>query len=101
MTTSYKAANALWRQAAKAREELLPSSIMETTTAKYFASTAASRAANDAVQIHGANGCGPDYPVQRYFRDARITELIEGSNQMQQVMIAQDALNAFATRRRR
>jgi glutaryl-CoA dehydrogenase (non-decarboxylating) len=101
MTTSYKAANALWRQAAKAREELLPSSIMETTTAKYFASTSASRAANDTVQIHGANGCGPDYPVQRYFRDARITELIEGSNQMQQVMIAQDALNAFATRRRR
>lgn len=101
MTTSYKAANALWRRAAQSRAESQPDSIMETTTAKYFAATAASRAANDAVQIHGANGCGPDYPVQRYFRDARITELIEGSNQMQQIMIARDALSLFASRRRR
>jgi glutaryl-CoA dehydrogenase (non-decarboxylating) len=100
MATSYKAANALWRQAAQSREELQPGSIMETTTAKYFAATACSRAANDTVQIHGANGCGPDYPVQRYFRDARVTELIEGSNQMQQVMIALDALSTFASRRR-
>jgi alkylation response protein AidB-like acyl-CoA dehydrogenase len=101
MTTSYKAASALWRQAAQSREELQPDSIMETTTAKYFAAMACSRAANDTVQIHGANGCGPDYPVQRYFRDARVTELIEGSNQMQQIMIARDALNTFASRRRR
>jgi len=101
MTTSYRAAHALWRQAAQSRDEMQPGSIMETTTAKYFAATACARAANDAVQIHGANGCGPDYPVQRYFRDARVTELIEGSNQMQQLMIARDALSTFATRRRR
>lgn len=101
MTTSYKAASALWRHAARSREELQPGSIMETTTAKYFASKACARAASDAVQIHGANGCGPDYPVQRYFRDARVTELIEGSNQMQQIIIALDALSSFATRRRR
>lgn len=101
MTTSYQAAGALWREAARARTEALPSSIMETTTAKYFASRAAARAANDAVQIHGANGCGPDYPVQRFFRDARVTELIEGSNQMQQLMIARDALRVFSSRRRR
>lgn len=101
MTTSYRAAQALWRQAAQSREEALPGSIMETTIAKYFAATACARAANDTVQIHGANGCGPDYPVQRYFRDARVTELIEGSNQMQQIMIARDALSTFAARRRR
>jgi alkylation response protein AidB-like acyl-CoA dehydrogenase len=101
MATAYQAANALWRQAAQSREELQPSSIMETTTAKYFAAKACARAANDTVQIHGANGCGPDYPVQRYFRDARVTELIEGSNQMQQIMIALDALSTFASRRKR
>lgn len=100
MTTTYRAARALWRAAARSRQEAAPGSIMETTTAKYFASTGAARAANDAVQVHGANGCGPGFPVQRYFRDARITELIEGSNQLQQVMIAQDALAAFASRRR-
>ncbi len=99
MTTDYKAARALWRAAAKEREDLQPGSIVETTTAKYFASTASSRASNHAVQIHGANGCGPDFPVQRYFRDARVTEIIEGSNQMQQLMIARDALAAFAPKR--
>ncbi|HOO93782.1 MAG TPA: acyl-CoA dehydrogenase family protein, partial [Opitutales bacterium] len=58
--------------------------------AKYFSSMVASKAASDGVEIHGANGCGPDYPVQRYFRDARIAEIIEGSNQMQQIMIAKN-----------
>lgn len=96
MATSYRAARALWRRAAEARREALPESIVETTTAKYFAARAASRAADDAVQIHGANGCGPDYPVQRYFRDARVGEIIEGSNQMQQIMLAHDALRSFA-----
>ncbi|HEY0735325.1 MAG TPA: acyl-CoA dehydrogenase family protein [Herpetosiphonaceae bacterium] len=43
------------------------------------------------MQIHGANGCSPDYPVQRYFRDAKIMEIIEGSNQIQQITIANDA----------
>jgi len=101
MSTAYLAAHALWRQAAQSRQQSDPASIMETTTAKYFATTACARAATDAVQIHGANGCGPEYPVQRYFRDARVTELIEGSNQIQQLMIAQDALCAFASPRRR
>jgi alkylation response protein AidB-like acyl-CoA dehydrogenase len=100
MSTSYSAANALWRRAAQLRQEADHGSIMATTTAKYFATTACSRAANDAVQIHGANGCGPEFPVQRYFRDARVTELIEGSNQMQQLMIARDALSTFASRHR-
>lgn len=100
MATGYRAARALWRQAADARRQALPGSIVETTTAKYFAATAASRAADDAVQIHGANGCGPDYPVQRYFRDARVGEIIEGSNQMQQLMLAHDALHSFAAPRK-
>ncbi|MFZ6028175.1 MAG: acyl-CoA dehydrogenase family protein [Chloroflexota bacterium] len=59
--------------------------------AKYFASKVAFRAANDAVQLHGANGCGPDYPVQRYLRDAKIAEIVEGSSQIQQLIIAKYA----------
>jgi alkylation response protein AidB-like acyl-CoA dehydrogenase len=46
------------------------------------------RAAQDAVQVHGANGCGDDYPVARYLRDAKIMEIIEGSTQIQQILIA-------------
>lgn len=65
-----------------------PSSSTDACIAKYFASRAATRAANDAVQIHGANGCGPDFPVQRYLRDARVTEIIEGTNELQQMTIA-------------
>lgn len=97
MATSYKAARALWRHAAEVRAKGDPNSISETTVAKYFATTAATRAASDALQIHGANGCGSGYPVQRYFRDARIGEIIEGSNQMQQLMIAHRAMREFAT----
>jgi alkylation response protein AidB-like acyl-CoA dehydrogenase len=47
----------------------------------------ASRAALDAVQIHGANGCNEDYPVERYLRDSRVLEVIEGSTQIQQITI--------------
>lgn len=90
MITEIKASRALACHAGSLRDERDPRSIMQTTTAKYFASRMASRAANDAVQIHGANGCSDTYPVQRYFRDARITEIIEGSNQLQQLMIAKN-----------
>jgi glutaryl-CoA dehydrogenase (non-decarboxylating) len=66
-----------------------PKSIMETSIAKYFASTMATKAASDAVQIHGGNGCSSEYSVQRYFRDAKIMEIIEGSTQIQQITIAE------------
>jgi alkylation response protein AidB-like acyl-CoA dehydrogenase len=66
-------------------------SVMETSIAKYYASTMALQVASDAVQIHGANGCGAEYPVQRHLRDAKIMEIIEGSTQVQQVIIAKHA----------
>jgi alkylation response protein AidB-like acyl-CoA dehydrogenase len=65
-----------------------PASIKESTMAKYFASTMVNRVANDALQIHGANGVGPDYPLARYLRDARIMEIIEGSTQILEIAIA-------------
>jgi alkylation response protein AidB-like acyl-CoA dehydrogenase len=62
---------------------------METWIAKYFASTMAAKAANNAVQIHGANGCSTAYSVQRFWRDSKIMEIIEASTQIQQMTIAQ------------
>ena len=88
MITNLKAARLLCRHAGYLRDKGDPASIIETSVAKYFASKAAARAANDAVQIHGANGCSGDYPVERYLRDAKIMEIIEGSNQMQQITIS-------------
>jgi alkylation response protein AidB-like acyl-CoA dehydrogenase len=89
MITQIQAARLLCLQAGHSKTLASPETIMETWIAKYFASTTATKVANDAVQIHGANGCSSDYPVQRYLRDAKIMEIIEGSTQIQQITIAQ------------
>ena len=88
MMVNVKAARLLCYQAGYLQDTGDPATLMETWVAKYFASTIAVKAANDAVQIHGANGCSNDYPVQRYLRDAKIMEIIEGSTQIQQMTIA-------------
>ncbi|MDI5966357.1 acyl-CoA dehydrogenase family protein [Streptomyces sp. SL13] len=64
-----------------------PHAPMAATEAKYFAGRAAADAARDAVQIHGAAGCSPDHPVARYYRDAKVMEIIEGGNEVSQTMI--------------
>jgi len=56
--------------------------------AKYVASNMAVRVAGAAVQVHGANGYSRDYPVERFYRDAKIGQMIEGSNEMLQLMIS-------------
>lgn len=89
MITHIKAARLLCYRAGYLKDQGSPDTIPETWVAKYFASTTAFKAANDAVQIHGAYGCSPDASVQRYLRDAKIMEIIEGSTQIQQVTIAQ------------
>ncbi|MBF0210007.1 MAG: acyl-CoA dehydrogenase family protein [Desulfamplus sp.] len=88
MITQTQAARMLCYNAAFLRQSKDPSVIMETSMAKYFASRTALKVASDAVQIHGANGCSDSYPVERHFRDAKIMEIIEGSNQMQQIIIS-------------
>lgn len=91
MVTNIMAAKLLCFRAGQLREKRDSRAILETSIAKYFASTVAFKIADDAVQIHGANGCGPEYPVQRYFRDAKIMEIVEGSSQIQQILIAKHA----------
>jgi hypothetical protein len=88
MVTNIKAARMLCYHAGYLNNNADPDLIMETSIAKYFASKTAVKAAIDAVQIHGANGCSNKYPVERYMRDAKILEIIEGSNEIQQVIIA-------------
>jgi alkylation response protein AidB-like acyl-CoA dehydrogenase len=63
--------------------------VYETLLAKYHASTTLNEVADHALQIHGANGCASEYPIQRYLRDARIMEIIEGSTQLLEIQIAQ------------
>ena len=87
MIVDVRAARLLCLRAGYLRDTGDPSSLMETMAAKYFASRVATRTANDAVQIHGANGMTEEYPVFRYLRDSKVTEIIEGSTQIQQITI--------------
>jgi alkylation response protein AidB-like acyl-CoA dehydrogenase len=87
MTVDVQAARLLCLRAGYLRDQGDPGAFAETMVAKYYAARVAVRAANDAVQIHGANGCSEDYPVGRYLRDAKVMEIIEGSTQIQQITI--------------
>src|SRR5437588_9188743 len=59
----------------------------ETSIAKLYATEAAVRAANAAIQVHGGSGYVDVYPVERYLRDARVTTLYEGTSQIQKLII--------------
>jgi butyryl-CoA dehydrogenase len=59
----------------------------ETSIAKLYATEAAVRCANTAIQVHGGSGYVDDHPVERYFRDVRVTTLYEGTSQIQQLII--------------
>jgi glutaryl-CoA dehydrogenase (non-decarboxylating) len=87
MIVDVRAARLLCLRAGWLRETGDPGAPAETMAAKYFASRVATRTANDAVQIHGANGLSEEYPVSRYLRDSKVTEIIEGSTQIQQITI--------------
>jgi butyryl-CoA dehydrogenase len=68
----------------------------ETSIAKLFATEAAVRSANTAIQVHGGSGYVDDYPVERYLRDARVTTLYEGTSQIQKLIIGRAATGVNA-----
>ena len=67
---------------------------LESSMAKCFAADAAMRVATDAVQVFGGYGYTREFPVERFMRDAKITQIYEGTNQIQRVVIARDLLGA-------
>lgn len=91
MVTAAAAGRALCERAGLLKEAGDEETVMATWIAKYFASRAAVKAAADAVQVHGANGCTDAYPVARYYRDAKVMEIIEASSELQQITIADAA----------
>lgn len=97
MATGLAAGRQLCLRAGAALDHGSPDATLAVWLAKYFTSTAAARAASDAVQIHGAIGCGAGHPAQRLFRDAKVMEIIEGSTQVQQAMIARLVARRGAT----
>ena len=87
MATQIDAARALTQEAAKRRDEGLPFST-QAAMAKLFASDTAMRVTTDAVQVHGGYGYIQDFPVERYMREAKVLQIVEGTNQVQRLVIS-------------
>ncbi|MGX7674548.1 acyl-CoA dehydrogenase family protein [Plantactinospora sp. DSM 117369] len=100
MMVDTTAARLLCAEAARLRDDRAPEALIHTAMAKYLAAGVAQRAAHAAVQLHGAIGCSGRSPVERYYRDAKVLELIEGSTEIHQVSIAEHA-QRFSTPRTR
>jgi butyryl-CoA dehydrogenase len=93
MATEIEAARLLARRAAWKQDSGARFS-MEASIAKLYASEMATRVAHKAIQIHGGNGYSREYPVERAYRDARITEIYEGTSEIQRLVIASWALRS-------
>ena len=87
MATQVEAARRLYREAARLRDAGVedPSA---PAMAKLFASDAAMRVTTDAVQVHGGYGYMREYPVERYMREAKALQIVEGTNQVQRMVVA-------------
>jgi len=93
--TELEAARLLLMNAAH-RKQSGKSFAKEASMAKLFATDAANRACYSAVQMLGGYGYTADFPVERYARDARITSIYEGTNEIQRVIIAREVMRNFA-----
>jgi alkylation response protein AidB-like acyl-CoA dehydrogenase len=91
MATDLDAARLLVYRAAALADAGRPF-VDEASKAKLFASTKAREHASEAVQIHGGYGYTTEFPVERYYRDAKITEIYEGTSEIQQMVIARGLL---------
>jgi alkylation response protein AidB-like acyl-CoA dehydrogenase len=87
MQTSISAARMLTHHAARLRSAALPC-LSEACQAKLYASEMAEQVCSKAIQIHGGYGYLEDYQVERYYRDARITQIYEGTSEIQRLLIA-------------
>ncbi len=87
MATSVEAAKLLVYRAVSLRMENKPCGL-ESSMAKLFASQAAVNVSTEAIQVYGGYGYTKDYPVERFFRDAKVTEIYEGTSEIQRIVIS-------------
>jgi butyryl-CoA dehydrogenase len=86
MATQVEAARQLYLHAARLRDEGKPC-LKEASMAKLFASEMAEKVCSDAIQVHGGYGYVSDFPVERFWRDVRVTKIYEGANDIQRMVI--------------
>ena len=94
MTTNTEAARLLTLRAAAMKDANHAQTGIYASMAKLFASENANKVCADAVQIHGGNGYSRHYNVEKYYRDARITTIYEGTSEIQRIVISRGILNA-------
>src|SRR6201996_2571629 len=91
MATQIEAAELLVMQAADLKNRHQPVT-KQAAMAKYYASEVAMKVANDAVQIFGGYGYTKDFPVEKYYRDAKLCTIGEGTSEIQKIVISREAL---------
>ena len=91
MATQLEAARLLTYQAASLHDDGLPFA-KQASMAKLFASETSTRVADMALQLHGGGGYFKESPVERYYRDAKVTEIYEGTSQIQRLVISRHVL---------
>ena len=94
MAIAIEAARLLTRRAAWRKDSGAPYGA-EAAMAKLFAAEKAMRVTTDAIQVHGGYGFIKEYQVERYFRDAKITQIYEGTSQIQKLVIARHLLDGI------
>jgi butyryl-CoA dehydrogenase len=92
MATSIEAGRLLVLRAATLKDAGQPFA-PQAAMAKLFCAEAAMKITTDAVQVHGGYGFIKEYQVERYFRDAKITQIYEGTSQIQKLVIARHLLS--------
>ncbi|MHC4938184.1 MAG: acyl-CoA dehydrogenase family protein [Planctomycetota bacterium] len=96
MATKVEAARALIYSAAKAVDANARNLTKMAAMCKYYATDIAMEVTTDAVQIFGGNGYMKNYPVEKYMRDAKITQIYEGTNQIQRLVVARNLIKEAA-----
>jgi len=93
MATKVEAARSLtYRAATQVEQENQDIAAQYSSMAKYFASEISVEVADEGIQVHGGSGYVTDYPAERYYRDARITKIYEGTSEIQKNIIADQIL---------
>ncbi len=92
MATELEAARLMVQRAADALDRGDPGATTACAMAKRFATDASFRICNEALQVHGGYGYLKDYPIERYLRDVRVHQILEGTNEIMRLIVARDLL---------
>ena len=94
MATQLEAARLMVWQAAGMLDRQAPDKTLYCAMAKRFATDAAFDICNDALQLHGGYGYIREYPIERFLRDVRVHQILEGTNEIMRVVIARKLLGS-------